>query len=209
VSDSTIPPQERSPSIQELSKQSPRNKNVKYSNRRPTTGIGQVRAFAYAADSLKRAYGSLKLKNLFMSTDQWNHRLDDNDLLLLGSPKTNAITGRFLRKIKNYQPVIQSGSNIYWREKGKWEERFGKVTNGMVETDFGLIVRANNPFAAESICEEHTVVLFSGSHTYGTAAAAEYFVGSVQKKLTYKTLKRKNISVLVSSNVKGLLVENI
>lgn len=210
VSDSTIPPWERSQSTRESSKQSPRDKNVQYPNRRPTTGIGQVRAFAYAVDSLKKAYGNLKLENLFMSTDALNDRLNGNDLLLLGSPKTNEIAGRFLRKIKDYQPAIQSGSNIYWREDGEWKEFVGKEKNGHVETDYGLIVRANNPFAPDNTCEKQTVVLFSGSHTYGTAAAARYFVQCMHKnkKLKSKTLKRNNIVVLVSANVKGRWVED-
>lgn len=210
VSDSTIPPWETSELTKESSRQSIGDKKVQYPNRRPTTGIGQVRAFAYAVDSIKKAYGNLKLKNLFMSTDELNDRLNDNDLLLIGSPKTNDIAGRFLHKIKDYQPAIQSGSNIYWRKDGKWEERFGEEANGQIDTDFGLIVRANNPFAPEGTCEERTVVLFSGSHTYGTAAAAKYFVECMHKnkKLKAKTLKRNNIAVLVSSNVKGRWVED-
>ena len=115
-----------------------------------------------------------------------------------GSPKTNKISGKFLERINDRQPAVQKESSIYWRNRklnDKWirkgTKRFlGKVKNGKVISDYGLIVRATNPFTPEDSPEKRTVVLFSGSHTYGTMAAARYFVEVMHRKFGFRTLKK-------------------
>ena len=57
---------------------------------RPTTGVGQIRALASIVQSLNKAYGRLGLKNIYLSTDPLHERVE-NDLLLLGGPKTNEV----------------------------------------------------------------------------------------------------------------------
>ena len=134
-----------------------------------------------------------------------------------GSPKTNKISGKFLERINDRQPAVQKESSIYWRNRKlndnwirKGTKRFlGKVKNGKVISDYGLIVRATNPFRPEDSPEKRTVVLFSGSHTYGTMAAARYFVEVMHRKFGFRTLKKNNIVVLVKAQVEGRWPEQI
>ena len=61
--------------------------------KRPATGIGQLRALAVATRSLYRAYRrNLDIQNILLSTDSLQERIE-NDLLLLGGPKNNGISG--------------------------------------------------------------------------------------------------------------------
>lgn len=171
---------------------------------RPVTGVGQLRALGYAAESLKKAYGALDLNQVYLSRDalpDWT----DKDLLLLGSPKTNTISGRFLIAIANDQPAIQEGSVIRWRNKtaAGWTNRgtqkfAGKTDGEKVIWDCGLIVRAKSPFTSK----DRTVVLFSGSHTYGTALAAKYFVEDLPRRPDFKTLAKNNFAVVVGAPIR-------
>ena len=171
---------------------------------RSATGIGQVRALAFALASLNKAYRSLSFRNIYLSTDPLQERLE-NDLLLLGGPKTNEITARFLGLISDCQPVTQDGSSIFWRKKlvdswrgGGAEEFYGEVEDKKVITDYGVIIRVQSPFTTS---RKRTVVLLSGSHTYGTVAAAKYFVENLGKDFSIRTLKKHNIVVLISAEI--------
>lgn len=172
---------------------------------RPVTGVGQLQALGYAAYSLKKAYRDLDLNRVYLSRDALPD-LKDRDLLLLGSPKTNTISGRFLNALKNDQPAIQEGSVIRWRNwtRGGWTRKgkdFAGETDGeRVVKDCGLIVRAKSPFTSES--KDRTVVLFSGSHTYGTALAAKYYVEKMPKVFGFGKLESNNVAALVSARIR-------
>jgi hypothetical protein len=81
---------------------------------RPATGIGQISALASVIDSLSKAYGKLPVKNIYLSTDQLQDRLE-NDLLLLGGPKNNKISAHFLSLIRGCQPLVEIDHRFYWR----------------------------------------------------------------------------------------------
>ncbi len=55
----------------------------------------------------------------------------------------------------------------------------GHAINRNVVMDYGLIVRASNPFTSR----DRTAILFAGSHTYGTIAAAKFFTEDLHKYL--------------------------
>jgi len=171
---------------------------------RPATGIGQVRALALLVTSLNRAYGKIDFSNVFLSTDQM-HEFLENDLILLGGAKNNELAARYLGLMGIYQPAIMKGSSILWRKKleQQWvddraEEFHGLTKDAKVDTDFGLIMRTQSPFTNQS----RTVVLFAGSHTFGTVAAAKFFTESLHKELRGEINKR-NITLLVSTQVIG------
>jgi hypothetical protein len=167
---------------------------------RPSTGIGQVRALALAVRSLNQAYSkSLDIQNILLSTDRLQERLE-NDLLILGGPKNNAVAAKFLELLAEEQPAKQLDTAIYWREQqnrtGQWldqsaTEFLGNAVKRQVVMDYGLIVRARSPFT-----------LFSGSHTYGTIAAGKYFCDTLHRHLR-SLLKggKQNFAVLVSAHI--------
>jgi hypothetical protein len=192
---------------------------------RPGTGIGQVVALAYAVESLRTAYGILDIKNVHLSTDALQELLQ-NDLLLLGSPKTNEITDKFLNLIGDVQPARQTKEgDIYWGrmvdghrliEGEEWFPKEGeeeqmtkpvkKTDYRKIDHDYGLIMRARNPFSS---LKKRTVVLFSGKHTYGTMAAAIYFTKCMNGNSNHKKLKKKeNFVALVEADVRGNFTPN-
>jgi hypothetical protein len=73
----------------------------------------------------------------------------------------------------------------------------GHAINRKAVMDYGLIVRTNNPFTSR----HRTAVLFAGSHTYGTIAAAKFFTEDLYKHLGKLTARgKKNLVVLVSAH---------
>jgi hypothetical protein len=174
--------------------------------RRPATGIGQVRALAIATRSLTRAYSrQLDLQNILLSVDPLHERLEQ-DLLILGGPKNNQMANKLLELLVDEQPAMQIESMILWRINrvgGRWVDQGalefeGKAVNRRVVTDYGLIIRAQSPFTSRN----RTVLLFTGSHTYGTVAAAKFFTEDLHTSLRKLTRDgRKNFVVLVSTHV--------
>lgn len=171
---------------------------------KPATGIGQVRALSCAFKSLIKAYDDIDIRNIYLSTDHFQDQLE-NDLILLGGPKNNEVAKDFLDFLIRQQPAKQLGSKVIWRENldGKWsdekfDEYYGEVRDDSVINDYGLIIRAQNVFSHD----KRTVVLFSGSHTYGTLAAAKYFVEKLYKDYSDEIKNNKNFSILVSCGVR-------
>ena len=173
---------------------------------RPATGVGQLRALAVATRSLYRAYRkNLDIQNILLSKDPLQERIE-NDLLLLGGPKNNGISAKFLELLGDEQPVRVIDNLIIWRVHrvaSRWVDQDalefeGHTVNRKVIVDYGLIVRSYNPFTNR----ERTAILFAGSHTYGTVVAAKFFTEDLHKELGKLTQAgRKNFTVLVSSQI--------
>jgi hypothetical protein len=160
---------------------------------RPSTGIGQVRALVFIVTSLNKAYKRFDFKRILLSTEQIGHYIE-NDLILLGGPKNNQVTKLFLEKFDFYNLVNQSDDgSIYWQKTNKVFS--GEIKNEVVVKDFGYIVCTRNIFSANS---HNRLVLFSGSHTYGTIAAAKYFCETVLKSAKYR---QADYVILVSCDV--------
>jgi hypothetical protein len=173
---------------------------------RPSTGIGQVRALTLATRSLNQAYSKkLDVQNILLSDDNFQERIE-NDLLILGGPKNNRVAAKFLDLLYNEQPAMVIDSSIIWRTnqvRQRWVDQGaiayeGKAVNRKITTDYGLIIRTQSPFTSRN----STGILFAGSHTYGTVAAAKFFTEDLHKHLRKLTRDgRKNFVVLVSTNI--------
>jgi hypothetical protein len=174
---------------------------------RPATGIGQVRAIALAIESLSHAYRkNLAIRNILLSTDHVQERIE-NDLLIVGGPKNNRVAEKFLDLLADEQPAIQIGTVITWRKTrlaGRWMNDAavttydGQAIEQQVVKDYGLIIRCQNPFTSRN----RTAILFSGSHTYGTVAAAKYFTDDMQRQIgTLLRNGKKNCALLVSAQI--------
>lgn len=173
---------------------------------RPSTGIGQVRALALATGSLNKAYSKkLDIRNIILSVEPLQERIE-NDMLILGGPKNNKVAAKFLDLLQDEQPALHVDNTIIWRvnhSQGRWltkgaVEYEGQTVNRRVEIDYGLIMRTQSPFTSR----KRTAILFAGSHTYGTVAAAKFFTEDVHKHLHKLTRDgRKNFAVLISTQV--------
>ena len=134
---------------------------------RPATGIGQAKALALISPSLLRAYRSIDIQNIHFAGDIKGTDYEA-DLILIGGPKTNTLTDQALVSISDSMGITQVGSEI----------RAGNSTFvGNIENesgvDYGLVVRTTNPFSSGN-----RLVILSGSHTFGTIAAARFMVES-------------------------------
>lgn len=171
---------------------------------RPSTGIGQVRALALAINSLHAAYRKkMDIRHILLSTDHMQDRME-NDLLILGGPKTNRVAAELFQAIQQEEPAYMIKNTIYWRVKqrgGQWVddgilEYEGHAVSRKITQDYGLIIRMRSPFTAKA----RTVILFSGSHTYGTVVAAKYFTESKDIRRLLKK-KQQNLVALVSAQI--------
>jgi hypothetical protein len=138
---------------------------------RPATGIGQVRALAALAPSLARAYPEIDFDRTLMASECTGEMLE-SDLVVLGGPKNNQVSRDLLAALGDRCPARQEGSQIIWSDgSGKQRAYSGIVEQGDVKRDVGLVIQCPNP-----LNKNRTLILVSGSHTYGTVAAARYFV---------------------------------
>jgi hypothetical protein len=179
---------------------------------RPATGIGQVKALALVVNALSKAYSDINFKNIHLSTDQIYDRLE-NDLIILGGPKNNQIALEFLEILKDLQPGRQEGSVILWADSplgapavdGTVEEFCGEVGNETVRSDYALLVRADNVFNNDG----NSAFLFSGSHTYGTMAAAKYFVEKYAVDFPQEAAAGLNFSIVIKCTIRNEYPLNI
>lgn len=158
---------------------------------RPATGIGQAKALAIIAPSLVKAWRNIEIQNIFFSDDLPGHDYEA-DLILIGGPKTNAVTARALEALGMSLKVTQKDSLIIAGEH-TFEGSVGMDSEGSntVQTDYGLIIRTQNPFQTN-----RRLIILSGSHTYGTVGAARFMVEG-------KTMMRSTdeVAVVVETRV--------
>ncbi|MBA2393070.1 MAG: hypothetical protein H0V70_10035 [Ktedonobacteraceae bacterium] len=173
---------------------------------RPATGVGQLRALILATRSLNQAYRrKLDIQNILLSNEPLQERIE-NDLLILGGSQNNETTAKLLELLHGEQPARMIGRMIIWRTNyvgERWVDQGaleyeGHAVNRKIVMDYGLIVRTYNPFTSH----DRTAILFAGSHTYGTIAAAKFFTEDLHKHLRKLTRNgRKNLVVLVSAHI--------
>jgi len=162
--------------------------------KKPVTGIGQLKAIAYIVTSLNKAYKEIDFKNILSSEEELGRDID-SDIILLGGPKTNKIAGRFFEIFKGYNIASQDkNGNIFWKENSKPEKYEGKITDGKVTKDYGLIIKMHNIL---STSKKTKLILFAGCHTYGTIAAAQYFCEYLPKEIR----KEENYALLISCDI--------
>lgn len=142
---------------------------------RPTTGIGQLRALAVVSRSLLRAYGQrMDPQAVCLSSDAVG-RLVEYDIVVLGGPVTNAVTRELLRRRLDLPFTVEDHAFV-WRAGGTGDNFESYIDGARCGEDFGIIVRMTNPFNVR-----RKAILLMGSHTYGTIAAARYFVEEMSK----------------------------
>ncbi|MFF9025164.1 hypothetical protein [Streptomyces eurythermus] len=154
--------------------------------RRPTTGIGQVRALAILAPTLTRAYRDVDLERIRISSQHLGHELE-SDLLILGGPKSNACAALMLDQLTTRLPFAIHNHTVSWGVNS-YE---GTIEDGVIKSDVGYIVRVKNPFSIN-----HRVVMVGGSHTHGTIAAARWWVEHGGSRSI-----PQDVAVLVKANV--------
>jgi len=115
-----------------------------------------------------KAWRDVDAQNVYFANEISGSDLEA-DLILIGGPKTNALSARVLDLVGEAHGISQQGSTII-AGNSKFE---GEVASDATGTDYGLLLHINNPFA-----QGHRLVLLSGSHTFGTVAAARFMTSS-------------------------------
>ena len=94
------------------------------------------------------------------------------DLILIGGPDGNSLTGDVLARLDGVLSLgfAEHGSSVYDRKSG-FAASPRHDDAGDPRVDYGLVVRAANPFAPETA----EVVVVAGCGSFGTAAAAAAF----------------------------------
>ncbi len=154
--------------------------------RLPVVGLGQVYALSAIVPSLVRAYRrrtSDLMRIIPADTSIRGSDLEGN-LILLGGASRNDATRRLLERCEPVLGVRQrhgdsktGGDRLFLRQSdGSWEVVGGMPIDGTLRhpsEDYALVVRIRNPW---DVNEHARCLVFCGVHTYGTAAAARYFV---------------------------------
>ncbi|MCR9011567.1 MULTISPECIES: hypothetical protein [Gabonibacter] len=165
---------------------------------RPATGIGQVRALGHAVESLSKAY-NIKIDNILFSDDQVQKKIE-KDIIILGGPKNNIISKLFLDKFREAKDIVyQTENTISWKTDQGVEEYNGIEEDQKVIKDYGVVIRGINPFSSPA--SKSTFCLFTGCHTYGTIAAANYFTEIHVNSQKIISKGKKNIVLLVECDV--------
>ena len=159
---------------------------------RKVTGIGQARAVGLLMPSLTRAYPNPPTDAVMLSSECSPHHRE-GDIVLLGGPKGNVLTARLFERMRNELPVIvqtKVDEEILWMVDDPLvlpgDSQPPTSTGGK---DFGVILRMRNCFD-----ETGTMTLFAGVHTYGTLAAARYFI---EHQTEIRRLARNNFAIVV------------
>lgn len=165
--------------------------------KRPSTGIGQVRAMAELAPRFAQAYWRQRLDRVYTADAELHERVE-GDLVVLGGEKTNKLTDELLNcwsKEAGFPVVPTQKSEIVWRGKTYASDGDG----AQLSVDYGLIVRAPNPLATDS---QHVAILISGASTVGGHAASR----SYTTKRIFR--RQKYVAALVECRVRdGLPVQ--
>jgi hypothetical protein len=136
----------------------------------PYTGIGQTMALAVIAPSLARGYPRTPFPRLHFP-DQVSDEIE-NDLVLLGGPKTNDLSAEALRLIADRTGVDLGPEALLIRGR----DPIPHLRTGDLDHDVGVVARIANPWSRR----RRTLVVLAGAHTYGVAAAARFFVEKVR-----------------------------
>jgi hypothetical protein len=147
---------------------------------RPGTGVGQVRGIAVLTPSLIRAYRtSLRSEMVLLSADADPSDFK-GDLILLGGPRTNAVTELafaaeglpvYMRDSRRQDGTGPVDSRIHWHPPGQEEpEILDTADEG--DCTYGFVLRHQNVLDPGS---GSSMWIFAGTSTFGTQAAAEWF----------------------------------
>lgn len=168
-----------------------------------TTGLEQAKALAVVLPSLGRAWRSVDVRNVTVSGQVGGGY--EGNLVLMGEPDSNQVTKDVLDefgqrlgvshdgtsiKLYDFEGLVRDVPRAFLAEVTEEEHDYEFVDNDFekvvswywrleaygepVQEDYGLVIRVLNPFGDSAV--QHRIVIFCGSHRYGTLAAARWFV---------------------------------
>lgn len=163
------------------------------------TGIGQVQALSHLTPFFMSAFPRASPPPRVRLSSQWTPEHLHENLILLGGPSRNAVTKKFFDRLGGHFPVRQAhdperatGDRIFWPDNPE-EGLVGVSEGGRITQDYGLIVRVPSVFNEDRMC-----LLFSGTRTHGTAAAAQFFAENARRWFFYG---RAGFAALVTAQI--------
>lgn len=167
----------------------------------PVTGLGPTRALGLLAPMLYTIYKTSGENSVLLS-DHCDDKAKEGDLLLLGGPKNNVVTREALDRLAAKLPLTMRTNE---------DDEIFRTTATVgcrliapppeVETekqpenalDYGLIIQTTNCFDTSG-----TLTIIAGTHTYGTAAAARFFI---ENQSAIRALARTSYAMVVVARV--------
>ena len=137
----------------------------------PSTGLGQTIALGIIAPSLAKAYPGIAFQSVCFA-DQVRHETDD-DLILLGGPKNNALAAEVCEYLAARTGVALGTTDLRFPDE---PDPIPHEHDEPLTQDYGVVARIESPWSGS----RRTVLMFAGCHTFGTTAAARYFVENVR-----------------------------
>lgn len=131
----------------------------------PVFGIGPLMAYSRVTHLLRDAYRKQGMLTPVSSRGFPASSLGDA-MILFGYPAGNEVTAQVLSGLA--LPIYFRGHDLLDSETDEVLYQ-ATVEDGKVIHDFGLLLRAPNPFAPTN-----PVILFAGCETYGVKAAADF-----------------------------------
>lgn len=169
---------------------------------RQATGIGQLKTIGVIIPSLKKAYKDVNLKNIHISGEHITQALE-GDIITLGGPKNNEVTMYVLNLLSDNIPLSQINNTITWFDDGSKIEYLPESNNKVVTKDYGYVINTPNPLSKNN----SSLTIFSGSHTYGTIAAARHFTENYKR--SFKRDKYDTYIAIVSCDIINHYPQNI
>lgn len=147
---------------------------------RPATGLGQVVGVSHIAAVLARLHRH-KAVNILLSSRMMGLELDE-DVILLGAPISNDVSGRFLEALAKRGFSIEFDSDslsarIPGHEVHDFDLERARSKLGVPRRDLGLIIVTRNPWEPRQ-----RAIMCCGFSTYGTGAAATYLFTKLSRK---------------------------
>jgi hypothetical protein len=177
-------------------------------HRVPVVGLGQIGALACVIPSITRAYlrHNKDLPRILAAPPTLAMSQLLGNVVMIGGQSSNEATRRLLEHYEAILGVRQrhgdpqvSGDRFFFRSAdGSWEPIGGVPIDGTLHEiveDYGLIVRVPNPWDPD---RKTKCLLFCGVMTYGTAAAAQYFVQQRWKPTWWTT---RGLLILVRAKI--------
>lgn len=167
----------------------------KYSST-PRVSLAEVQAF----QRLERVSANLGMNFILQDSTCSLRSLSENNIVLLGGPKANAVTESIWDEVSERVPYTISlepqkiiSSNIHYEPV---------VTDGAVEVDYSLVVKVRRTSGKY-------VFLFAGCHGYGTAGSTQLVSDPELARELANRVGDRDFVAIVKSSIKDGIVDNV
>jgi uncharacterized protein len=142
----------------------------------------------------------LKKKQRIIIETDYSIKIDDKNIITLGSEKTNRITKSILNIISGYIDYDYTLSNDLVINNEIFKSSF---KDGYLQKDYGLIVKTNNPFNSLK-----KVLVIAGNHGLGTQASVLSLINKTEISKVISRVGDSNFYAVIESEFNKRFANN-